>query len=77
LNNDGEDFELMRRLKRWGRIAIIPVPILTSSDVGCKRSYKTTLIDQLAPAHLLGVSRKLSVGMGGANFKLNLRQELK
>lgn len=53
-----EDFELMRRLKRWGRIAIIPVPILTSARRWLQKGViKTTLMNQIAIiAYLLGVS---------------------
>lgn len=42
-----EDFELMLRLKRLGRIAIIPVPVLTSARRWQKLGVlKTTLINQ-------------------------------
>ncbi len=44
-----EDFELMLRLKRLGRIAIIPVPVLTSGRRWQKLGVlKTTLINQAA-----------------------------
>ncbi|MGH9342114.1 MAG: TIGR04283 family arsenosugar biosynthesis glycosyltransferase [Acidobacteriota bacterium] len=53
-----EDFDLIRRLRRWGRIAIAPVPATTAArrwqNVG---PWKTTLINQVALAgFLLGVS---------------------
>ncbi|MUL39130.1 TIGR04283 family arsenosugar biosynthesis glycosyltransferase [Gloeocapsopsis dulcis] len=53
-----EDFELMRRLKRLGYIAIIPVPVLTSARRWLKQGVvKTTLINQtIILAYLLGVS---------------------
>jgi hypothetical protein len=42
-----EDFELILRLKRLGRIAIIPVPVLTSARRWQKLGVlKTTLINQ-------------------------------
>ncbi|HCF26208.1 MAG TPA: glycosyltransferase [Cyanobacteria bacterium UBA11049] len=53
-----EDFELMRSLKRWGRIAIIPVPVLTSARRWLQKGViKTTLMNQIAIiAYLLRVS---------------------
>jgi hypothetical protein len=53
-----EDFELMRRLRRRGRIAIVPVPIVTSARRWEKMGVlKTTLINQaMIVAYLLGVS---------------------
>ncbi|ARV62980.1 glycosyltransferase [Nostocales cyanobacterium HT-58-2] len=55
-----EDFELMRRLRRTGRIAIIPVPVLTSARRWLKNGvFKTTLTNQIIIlAYLLGVSPK-------------------
>ena len=52
-----EDFELMRRLRRFGRIVIIPVPVLTSARRWLKLGVlKTTLINQVAIiTYLLGV----------------------
>lgn len=52
-----EDFELMRRLRRLGRIVIIPVPVLTSGRRWLRLGVlKTTLINQGAIiAYLLGV----------------------
>jgi len=52
-----EDFELMRRLQRKGRIVIVPVPVLTSGRRWQKLGVlKTTLINQLVIiAYLLGV----------------------
>ena len=53
-----EDFELMRRLRRQGRIEIAPAPVLTSAqryhEVGF---FKTTLINQgIILAYLFGSS---------------------
>ena len=52
-----EDFELMRRLKRQGRIVTIPVPVLTSGRRWQKLGVlKTTLINQMAiAAYFMGV----------------------
>lgn len=52
-----EDFELMRRLRRLGRIVIIPVPVLTSGRRWLQNGvFKTTLINQVVIiAYLLGV----------------------
>jgi len=53
-----EDFELIRRLKRIGKIAIVPVPVITSARRWLKKGiFKTTLINQIViMAYLLGVS---------------------
>lgn len=53
-----EDFELMRQLRRLGRVAIVPVPVLTSARRWLKQGvFKTTLMNQIAiVAYLLGVS---------------------
>ncbi|MBI3949705.1 MAG: TIGR04283 family arsenosugar biosynthesis glycosyltransferase [Acidobacteria bacterium] len=53
-----EDFELIRRLRRRGRIAIVPVPIVTSARRWEKMGVlKTTFINQaMIIAHLMGVS---------------------
>ncbi len=53
-----EDFDLMCRLKRWGRISIIAVPVITSARRWLKHGIlKTTLINQMIiAAYLLGVS---------------------
>jgi rSAM/selenodomain-associated transferase 2 len=53
-----EDFELLRRLKRQGRIAIAPTAVITSGRRWQKLGVlKTTLLNQLAiVAYLLGVS---------------------
>jgi rSAM/selenodomain-associated transferase 2/rSAM/selenodomain-associated transferase 1 len=53
-----EDFELVRRLKRMGRIEVVPAPVVTSArrwlSLGVLR---TTLINQLTiAAYLLGIS---------------------
>lgn len=52
-----EDFELMRRLRGQGRIAIVPAPVLTSGRRWQKLGVlKTTLINQLIIAgYFLGV----------------------
>jgi rSAM/selenodomain-associated transferase 2 len=52
-----EDFEIMRRLKRIGRITIIPVPVITSARRWLQKGIcKTTLINQIVIiAYLLGV----------------------
>ncbi len=52
-----EDFEIMRRLKRTGRITIIPVPVITSARRWLQKGiWKTTLINQIIIiAYLLGV----------------------
>ena len=53
-----EDFELIRKLKQHGRIAIAPATILTSSRRWQKLSVcRTTLINQLIiMGYLLGIS---------------------
>ncbi|MGE5656883.1 MAG: TIGR04283 family arsenosugar biosynthesis glycosyltransferase [Actinomycetota bacterium] len=52
-----EDFELMRRLQRWGRIATAPVSVLTSARRWQKLGVlKTTLMNQMVIlAYFLGV----------------------
>jgi rSAM/selenodomain-associated transferase 2 len=52
-----EDFELMLRLKRLGRITIVPAPVLTSGRRWQKLGVvKTTLINQLIIAgYFLGI----------------------
>ncbi|WP_066378527.1 TIGR04283 family arsenosugar biosynthesis glycosyltransferase [Anabaena sp. CA = ATCC 33047] len=52
-----EDFELIRRLQRIGKITIIPVPVVTSARRWIKKGvFKTTLINQIVIiAYLLGV----------------------
>lgn len=51
-----EDFELIRRLKQWGRIEIVPLPAITSGRRWQKLGLlKTTLINQLVIiAYFLG-----------------------
>jgi uncharacterized protein len=53
-----EDFELMRRLQRQGRIEILPAPVVTSARRWRKRGvWQTTFINQaIVVAYLLGVS---------------------
>ncbi len=53
-----EDFELIRRLKRIGKITIIPVPIVTSARRWLKKGvFQTTLLNQIViTAYFLGVS---------------------
>lgn len=52
-----EDFELMRCLRRNGRITILPVPVITSARRWIQKGvWKTTLINQIVIiAYLLGV----------------------
>lgn len=53
-----EDFELVRRLQRIGRVAIAPYPVVTSARRWKKLGVlKTTLLNQIMiVAYLLGVS---------------------
>jgi rSAM/selenodomain-associated transferase 2 len=53
-----EDFELMRRLKRIGRIVIIPTPVVTSARRWLQKGVlKTMLLNQIVIiAYLLDVS---------------------
>lgn len=53
-----EDFELMRCLKRIGRIVIIPTPVITSARRWLQRGVvKTTLLNQIVIiGYLIGVS---------------------
>jgi rSAM/selenodomain-associated transferase 2 len=53
-----EDFELIRRLKSIGIIAIIPTPVVTSARRWLQKGiFQTTLINQIVIiAYLLGVS---------------------
>ncbi|HYW20663.1 MAG TPA: TIGR04283 family arsenosugar biosynthesis glycosyltransferase [Nodularia sp. (in: cyanobacteria)] len=53
-----EDFELMRRLKRTGKISIIPVPVITSARRWLQKGvFHTTLLNQIViTAYFLGVS---------------------
>lgn len=53
-----EDFEMMRRLKRCGRIAIVEEPVLTSGRRWLQKGVcQTTLINQLAiVSYLIGIS---------------------
>jgi hypothetical protein len=53
-----EDFDLMCRLKRWGRITMISIPVITSARRWLKHGIlKTTLINQIViVAYFLGVS---------------------
>lgn len=55
-----EDFEMMRRLRREGRITIIPTPVLTSPRHWLRNGVlKTTLTNQIAIiAYLVGVPPK-------------------
>lgn len=54
-----EDFELMRRLKRLGKIVIISTPVVTSARRWLQRGvFVTTLINQLVVlGYLLGVNQ--------------------
>ena len=53
-----EDFALMRRLRRWGRIVTTPEQIRTSPRRWLRQGVlRTTLINQaIIAAYLLGVS---------------------
>lgn len=53
-----EDFEMMRRLRRCGRIAIVEEPVLTSGRRWLQKGVcQTTLINQLAiVSYLIGIS---------------------
>lgn len=53
-----EDFEFIRRIKRQGRIAIVPTPVVTSARRWQKLGvWQTTLINQMAiAAYLFGIS---------------------
>jgi rSAM/selenodomain-associated transferase 2 len=53
-----EDFELMRRLRRVGKIVILPVAVVTSARRWLQKGvFKTTLLNQIVIiAYLLGVS---------------------
>lgn len=53
-----EDFEIIRRLRPWGKIAIVPRPVITSGRRWHKLGViKTTLINQIVVlAYLLGIS---------------------
>ncbi len=55
-----EDFELMRRLRNLGKIAIIPTPVVTSARRWLKKGvWQTTVLNQLIIiAYFLGVSPK-------------------
>lgn len=55
-----EDFELVRRLKSMGHIALIPAPVVTSARRWLNKGIcQTTLINQIIIlAYLLGVSSK-------------------
>jgi rSAM/selenodomain-associated transferase 2 len=53
-----EDFELIRRLRQWGKISIIKQPVMTSARRWLQKGiFKTTLINQLMVlGYLSGVS---------------------
>jgi rSAM/selenodomain-associated transferase 2 len=53
-----EDFELMQRLKSLGKIAFIPVPVITSARRWLQKGiWQTTLLNQIIIiAYYLGVS---------------------
>ncbi len=53
-----EDFELMRRLKKLGKITILPISVITSSRRWLQKGiFSTTLLNQIVIiAYLLGVS---------------------
>ncbi|MGD1701599.1 TIGR04283 family arsenosugar biosynthesis glycosyltransferase [Dapis sp. BLCC M229] len=66
-----EDFELIRKLRKRGRIAIVSKPVLTSGRRWQKLGiFKTTLINQVVIiAYLLGVSPKILAQWYRSNFK--------
>lgn len=53
-----EDFELMRQLRRQGRIEIAPVPVITSARRWLQHGvFKTTILNQaVITGYLLGIS---------------------
>ncbi|MDJ0799696.1 MAG: glycosyltransferase, partial [Calothrix sp. MO_167.B12] len=53
-----EDFELIRQLKRQGRIVTLPAPVITSARRWLKKGvWQTTLINQVViVAYFLDVS---------------------
>ncbi|MBH8555032.1 TIGR04283 family arsenosugar biosynthesis glycosyltransferase [Nostocaceae cyanobacterium CENA357] len=55
-----EDFELMQRLRRIGKIIILPAPVITSARRWLQKGIvKTTLLNQIVIiAYFLGVSPK-------------------
>jgi rSAM/selenodomain-associated transferase 2 len=59
-----EDFELVRRLRSMGHIALIPAPVVTSARRWLNKGiFQTMLINQIVIlAYLLGVSPKQIVG---------------
>lgn len=66
-----EDFELVRQLRKRGRIAIVSRPVLTSGRRWQKLGiFKTTLINQVVIiAYLLGVSPKILAKWYRSYFK--------
>ncbi|PIG91274.1 glycosyltransferase [Gloeocapsopsis sp. IPPAS B-1203] len=74
-----EDFELIRRLKCRGYIAIIPVPVVTSARRWLKQGVlKTTLINQIVTlGYLLGISPQKLVFWYYHQSQLSLRQLFK
>jgi len=74
-----EDFELMRRLKRLGYIAIVPVPVITSARRWLKKGVvKTTLINQIVIlGYLLGVKPHKLVRWYRHQSQLSLSQWFK
>ncbi|MBE9192602.1 TIGR04283 family arsenosugar biosynthesis glycosyltransferase [Gloeocapsopsis crepidinum LEGE 06123] len=74
-----EDFELIRRLKRRGYIAIIPIPVVTSARRWLKKGiFKTTLINQIVICgYLLGVSPQKLVRWYRHQSQLSLSQWFK
>lgn len=68
-----EDFELIRRLKKLGQIAFIPIPVVTSARRWLNQGIiKTTLINQMIVcAYLLGVAPERLVGWYRDSQKFN------
>ena len=69
-----EDFELIQRLKKQGRIAIAPAAILTSSRRWQKLGiFKTTLLNQLIIlGYFLGFSPKRLRKLYNINSKTSI-----
>ncbi|MBE9166208.1 TIGR04283 family arsenosugar biosynthesis glycosyltransferase [Pleurocapsales cyanobacterium LEGE 06147] len=74
-----EDFELMRRLRSMGHIALIPIPVVTSARRWLKKGIiQTTLINQIIIfAYFLGVSPQRLVRWYRYQPKLTFRDWFK
>lgn len=71
-----EDFELIRQLRKKGRIAIVSVPVLTSGRRWQKLGVlKTTIINQIVIiAYLLGVSPEILAQWYRGHIKQGIRK---